>query len=132
MISYRTIESKPRYLDIADEGATLDMEKKQPEPKYGMTAECPVCKGFGGWHLRLNAYGKGKHFDCFCSNCMGWGHVSPKEADHAHEFAGMEEEKANEFRAVKGLDPVRYTRGNCCHNSICKICGQYRFIDSSD
>lgn len=26
----------------------------------------------------------------------------------------------------------RYTPGNCCHNSVCLKCGDFRFIDSSD
>lgn len=49
-----------------------------------------------------------------------------------HEYTTMPEEAANEFRATKGLSPIRYTRGNCCHNEICKHCGRYVFIDTSD
>ena len=120
------------FLEIGDKGALLGMTRKKPEPKYGLMAECPKCKGYGGWHLTVDAYGPGKHFDCCCSNCNGWGYVEPENAGHVHEFIGMEEGEANEFRAAKGLGPAHYTYGNCCHNSICKICGQYRFIDSSD
>lgn len=120
------------YLEIDDANALLGMERKEPEPKYRLTALCPKCRGFGGWHLRLNAYGAGKHFDCSCSNCLGWGWVEPENAGHVHSFAGMEEAKANAFRASKGLPPARYTYGRCCHNSICTICGGHRFTDSSD
>lgn len=120
-----------RYLKITDRGATFDMEKKSPE--HGMTAECPACHGYGGWHLELDAYGPGKHFDCFCGNCNGWGYVAPKDAGHVHEFEEFyDEEKANAVRAVMGLEPIRFTRGNCCHNHLCRVCGDYRFVDSSD
>jgi hypothetical protein len=120
------------FMKFGDKGSTFGMKRKAPEPKYGLTARCPVCDGFGGWHLTLNAYGKGKHFDCHCSNCNGWGHVSPEDAGHIHAYKSMEEGAANEFRAVKGLPAISYTRGNCCHNEVCTVCGSYRFIDSSD
>lgn len=121
-----------QFLTQNDKGAFLGMECKTPEPEYELTAVCPQCSGYGGWHLTLDAYGKGKHFDGSCSNCDGWGYVEPENAGHIHQFVGMDEQAANKLRAKKGLAPASYTYGNCCHNSICKICGQYHFIDSSD
>lgn len=40
---------------------------------------------------------------------------------------GMEE-MAKKFPSLKGQG----TFGNCCHNSVCIKCGDYRFTDSSD
>lgn len=124
------------FLEAGDRDSFLGMELKEL-PSWGRgyfkdPVRCNKCKGYGGWHLSVDAYGKGKHFDCTCGQCMGWGWVSRSEADHLHEFVGMEEGKANAFRASKGLPPARFTYGNCCHNVVCKVCGEYRFYDSSD
>lgn len=120
------------FLGVGDPGALLGMKRKKPDRKRNLTARCPRCKGYGGWHLELNAYGPGKHFDCLCSNCLGWGYVEPRAADHVHHYMQMEEEEANALRKTKGLGPIRYTYGRCCHNAVCSICGDFRFTDSSD
>ena len=91
-----------------------DMSVKE-KPDYPADAVlCPVCKGYGGSVLRVDAYGKGKHFQCFCSQCNGWGWVAAggEDATCVHEW--------NEENI-----------GNCLHLWTCKKCGQKREVDSS-
>lgn len=85
------------------------------EPNSTRTVLCPKCKGHGGWHLSLNAYGPGEHFDAVCSQCDGFGWVEPgPDATCIHEW----EEKAI---------------GRCRQRWTCKKgCGVSREIDSSD
>jgi hypothetical protein len=97
-----------------------DMEvKEDPGVKYpgyfkNGSVKCPVCKGYGGSVLQVDAYGKGKHFQCFCSQCNGWGWVDANSADATcvHEW----DEK---------------NIGNCLHLWTCTKCGQSREVDSS-
>lgn len=76
---------------------------------------CPVCAGHGRWHLKIDAYGAGKHFDASCFQCNGWGYVSgdSTSATCIHTFISV---------AV----------GRCLHEYTCTECGEKRIIDSSD
>ncbi len=85
------------------------MKKKKKEGKY----LCPVCKGFGGWILTEDAYGKGRHFQAFCSQCNGWGWVDKEDKVCVHEMV--------EVRATT----------DCQHWYKCKKCGRERYVDSS-
>lgn len=104
------------YLTPQDPGAFEGASKRIPEPGLKLTSECPKCQGYGGWHLRLNAYGPGKHFSCVCFNCHGWGYVRPEEAGHAHEFD-------------RGV-----AVGRCLTQYTCQLpgCGYQKTVDSSD
>jgi hypothetical protein len=77
---------------------------------------CPKCKGYGGHHLRLNAYGEGKHFNAFCRQCVGWGWVEKDSLDETcvHKMGN------------------RKTIGNCLNEYTCEKCGKREVIDSSD
>jgi RecJ-like exonuclease len=106
--------------------AFVDFPKKDPKPEYGMTKECPVCKGHGGWNLELNAYPlhnyentpenrhKYSHFKACCSHCNGWGYTREDEDCDGHEWI-----------FVKNL-------GRCYNQYECSKCGKTWNIDSSD
>lgn len=79
---------------------------------------CPLCQGHGGWNLRLNAYGLGKHFQAMCNQCWGWGHVGKEDATCIHDF--MEGER-------KGSGSGRMFE----HKIKCRKCGRSRWYDSS-
>lgn len=99
----------------AFEGMTLDPHKELRIKHYPEeTHLCPLCKGYGGWHLQFDAYGPGKHFDSSCFQCNGWGYVSAKDADHIHKYG------------------PGTTVGHCLNNYTCEICNQVRTVDSSD
>jgi DnaJ-class molecular chaperone len=77
------------YLKPTDADAFADMEVKSPagwEEIWGKSAMCQKCKGHGGWNLKLDAFGPGKHFRASCDNCNGWGCVSAKQGAHVHEW----------------------------------------------
>ena len=76
--------------------------------------QCPVCSGYGGWNLELNAYGDKRHFKAFCSQCHGWGWV--------HK-GGLNETCVHSWS--------ERTIGNCLHEWTCTQCGQKREVDSS-
>lgn len=103
------------YLESTDPDAFKDMEIKTPKNSYiPNPVLCPVCQGYGGWHLKLDAYGEGKHFDCHCSQCNGWGYVpgDSKSATCIHTFSDR-------------------TIGNCLHEWKCTKCGEIRVVDTS-
>src|SRR5215813_10601905 len=58
----------------------------KPEHYPDMVFVCPVCKGHGGWNLRLDAYGKNVHFNAHCFQCAGYGWVAERDATCAHDF----------------------------------------------
>lgn len=93
--------------------------KNKPTDGYPAKPErlalCPACKGHGGWNLTLNAYGQGKHFQCHCSNCLGYGYV----------IAGSKDETCIHEWEERSL-------GRCLHEWTCKKCGQKRVVDTSD
>lgn len=84
----------------------------------GPWAHCPVCKGHGTWNLEVNAYGPGKHFQAFCSQCWGWGWVKADGADAAcvHEFVEVKPDQS----------------WRCWHTIRCTKCGHTKSYDSSD
>ena len=104
--------------------AFLDFEKLQPE--RDLTKECPVCKGHGGWNLRVNAYPlhnyedtpknrhNNCHFICGCPHCNGWGYVREDEMCNGHEWEFFE------------------SLGHCLRKYKCKHCGEFWIVDSSD
>lgn len=77
------------------------------------TIECPRCFGYGGWHLILNDYGPGKHFNQICNNCHGSGWVPASQGSHIHKW-------------------VRTKNIGVCYNQYECSCGQIQNIDSSD
>jgi len=93
--------------------------KEDPCAKYpgyfaNGSVKCPACSGYGGSVLIVDAYGKGKHFQCFCTQCNGWGWVEKggSDASCVHEWS------------EEGI-------GNCLHLWTCIKCGQKREVDSS-
>lgn len=109
--------SKRPYLTPDDPDAFLGMEEKSMPVDYpvGANVKCPKCKGYGGWHLEINAYGPGKHFNASCNNCNGWGWVQPgPDAECCHDFS------------------ISERVGNCLHKWTCSKCGRERVVDSSD
>jgi hypothetical protein len=62
--------------------------EKQPKPGASLKLDmvCPRCQGYGKWNRELNAYGKGKHFQCGCDQCNGWGWVGEKDSKCLHEW----------------------------------------------
>ncbi len=112
------------YLTYDHPDAFVDFPKREP---YGaFTRECSVCKGHGGWNLRLNAYPlhnhpntpenrhRYSHFKAQCSNCRGYGYVLPDQGDHAHEWV------------------YHSNLGRCYNRYVCKTCGAFNDVDSSD
>lgn len=120
------------YLEATDEGAFLDMPVKptmhEVNPCYNDSdyIHCPVCQGHGGWNLRLNAYGAGQHFQCFCTQCNGYGWVRADgpNAKCIHENVEVSQEECSR----RGL--THY--GRCWHVTECKKCGLIGAYDSSD
>ena len=123
------------YLEHDSPDAFLDYPEEQPENvlrmarENGMTQRCHVCKGHGGWNLRLNAYNlwdredtpenrhNFSHFKCSCGQCNGWGWIKPDSADAKCE--------KHEWVHAKNL-------GRCLHLYECKNCGKQHEVDSSD
>jgi hypothetical protein len=114
------------YIEPTDNDAFVDFPEKAAPPEYmGLTVECPQCKGHGGWNLRLNEYrlhGKEdtpenrhlfSHFRAHCTQCQGYGYVTPDNADHIHKWK-----------------IVRNT-GNCLNLYECEVCGRGWEVDSS-
>lgn len=114
------------YLKPTDPDAFTDMVKKPSEPARDMlvryrlmpadstVVECGKCHGHGGWNLKLNAYGSGRHFRASCNNCTGWGYVPAAQGDHVHEWDRGE------------------TVGRCVTRYTCVGCGKVSDVDSSD
>ena len=93
-----------KYMDHKHPDAFVDFAPpKAPSDlmlKMGYNKVCPMCKGHGGWNLRLNAYrmpdgyegnpynrNRYCHFRASCGHCSGWGYVSPEEPCEGHEWA---------------------------------------------
>lgn len=116
------------YLTPTSPEAFVDFTKHELPVKHhpDWTVECPQCKGYGGWNLRLNAYPlrdmpdtaenrhRYSHFRAACSHCYGWGYVAPADADHVHDW-----------QHVRNL-------GNCLNLYKCSVCNKLREVDSSD
>lgn len=98
---------------------------KSPLPKFNRTFICPMCHGYGGWNLRVDAYGPGKHFDASCSQCDGYGFVRPNSLD-----ATCIHERVELFqKECQHLGISHY--GMFCHVYRCKKCGDTITQDSS-
>lgn len=117
-----------KFMDHTHTDAFVDFVKMDASDaaRYGMTVECPRCKGHGGWNLQLNAYplhqyadtaynrNRYSHFRATCSHCNGWGYISPEEKCPGHEW-----ELVRNF-------------GHCQHEYKCSVCGAIQHTDSSD
>jgi hypothetical protein len=106
-----------KYLEPGDPGSFLGLSprKKEDMPEWWPGGEvCPTCRGYGGWHLHVDAYGPGKHFDAACNSCWGYGFLREGQSC-AHEWD------------VKGAG-----KWNCTSVWKCKKCGAETEIDSSD
>jgi hypothetical protein len=114
------------YLSPTDTGAFDDWVRREPESAYGMSKECPVCRGYGGWNLALNAYPlhdyadtpenrhRYSHFRACCSHCNGWGYVHDSEMCSGHEW-----------KFDRNL-------GRCYNRYRCIRCDKVSDVDSSD
>ena len=81
-------------IDLLPPATNFDGIEIKPNPgvKFNMVL-CPKCHGYGEWNLRLDAYGKGKHFQAQCNQCNGWGWVKKGSMDekcvHEYKYYGM-------------------------------------------
>jgi hypothetical protein len=97
--------------------------KDKPGHKDGALVLCPKCKGYGGWILKIDAYGPGRHFQAACSQCNSWGWVEAPDAECLHEWRELSVQEARS----KGISHF----GMCYHVVECKHCGRIRSYDSS-
>jgi len=100
------------YLTPSDKDAFLDWPAKHAfDPKTHK--ECHICKGHGGWNLKISAYklhGEDtainrhlySHFKGTCSHCNGWGSIPHEEMCVEHVWEREE------------------SLGNCLHKHKCK------------
>ena len=124
MSEYMTQDHPDAFLDFPSVEETRKELIKKGRYNPDNHKDCPVCKGYGGWNLKINRYVNRKedtpqnrhlysHFRCSCSHCNGWGFVDKKEECPDHEW-----------KITKQL-------GNCSNEYTCQICGKKRIIDSS-
>lgn len=104
-----------KYMTPDDPQAFLDMPVKEPDKYIQDPVLCPKCKGHGGWHLKLDDFGQGRHFNAACNQCNGWGWVrgGTKNATCLHDF--------KEVRVSMHV-----------YKNVCQKCGHTNVIDSSD
>jgi len=114
------------YLSSKHPDAFLDYPGKLIKPETLKDfVECPLCLGFGGWNLKLNAYRlyventqenrhKYSHFRCSCSQCNGWGYVSVLNTKCIHTWIRVSND------------------GKCLSTWACEHCNVKQQIDSSD
>lgn len=118
------------YMTVDSPDAFLDLEKRSQEEYEKCfttkSVECPKCHGYGRWHLRLNAYGSGRHFDASCSQCNGWGFVDADSTD----ATCIHNDKELSQQECRDLDIGHW--GMCWHVYCCTKCGRIRSVDSSD
>lgn len=120
------------WLDITDTDATLDMtvmpnpHEINPIYKTEDYVHCAKCHGYGGWHLRVNAYGPGQHFNCFCEQCggKGWVRKDHPSANCAHASIELSREECSKRNLTH--------YGRCWHTTECQKCGHISGYDSSD
>lgn len=118
-----------KYMTIDSPNAFLDLPVLEPSHCYlekDKLVVCPVCHGHGKWHLELNAYGEGVHFDHGCNQCDGWGYVEKGGRDETcvHEFEELSYAECKE----RGI--IHF--GHCWHVWRCPKCGVVQGHDSSD
>lgn len=118
---YLTPDSPDAWLDFPEVNRDK-IDKYYPS----MTKLCPVCRGHGGWNLRVNTYSLGglentaknrhnhSHFRASCSHCNGWGWVHPDNTCTGHKWVHV----AN--------------TGKCLNLYKCSECGAEWEVDSSD
>lgn len=111
-------------------------EKCEWYPDYSEL--CPLCKGHGGWNLKLNSYPlrdledtpdnrhKYSHFRGHCSQCNGWGWVKEGSLDATciHDYNEISYDECRKLNV--------YHAGRCWHVYKCSKCGETRGYDSSD
>jgi hypothetical protein len=115
------------YLTSEHPDAFIDFpEILKPQEKYGYTKLCCVCKGHGGWNLKLNAYKlhnmentaenrhKYSHFRAGCSHCNSWGYVQEDEMCDGHNWV------------------FNKTISMCYTEYKCSKCSKISTVDSSD
>ena len=115
------MDTASNYLGPNDPDAFVDYPLRDiPEDRE----VCPLCKGHGGWNLRLNAYPlhnedntpenrhRDSHFRSICGACWGYGYLQPGQTC-AHLWV--------EHKTI----------GNCLHLWKCLKCGLEREVDSS-
>lgn len=105
------------YMNVNHPLATEDLAKQDKMDWMEDYDECPVCKGYGVWHLVYNAYGEDKHFNRFCSNCSGRGYTK-KNPDTGKAC----EHKWKHKRKI----------GRYANEYTCELCGIGHTIDSGD
>jgi hypothetical protein len=101
-----------------------DIPLKQPSGIGGLVHLCPKCRGRGRWNLRLDAYGPGKHFQCGCGQCNGWGFVAEPDLRCVHDYRELGLPECRD----KGLSH----HGMCWHVLECTKCGRHVAYDSGD
>lgn len=117
----------PRYLNPGDMGSFRGFRLLDPKQSYLKNpVTCPLCRGFGGWNLKLNAYGDNKHFKAHCIQCNGYGYVESgsKSESCIHSYKELTAKECSEI----GISHY----GNCYHVNKCVTCGDIRAVDSSD
>lgn len=97
--------TKDGYMTQHHSEAFLDYEKKN-RPSHGTWYECPTCKGFGGWNLKLNQYRNDvpayRHFRCCCSTCSGYGYtMSKNQCEHEWKGDGSEAMFLHRYKCTK-------------------------------
>jgi DnaJ-class molecular chaperone len=65
------------------------LPKKEPQPNdrtpsWNLVAECAECEGHGKWFEPKYA-----NILIHCSNCNGWGYVTPEQGTHIHVWKEM-------------------------------------------
>jgi len=118
------------YEDIPDATNFEGISKKDPTKSILHTmgrkwAECPLCKGFGGWNYSKNL-DRGTYNVGFCSQCNGYGYVEKGTTDETciHTVRELDQSECR----VKGVKHW----GSCYHVTECVKCGNIRAYDSSD
>lgn len=115
-----------KYLTPNDKDAFLDFPIRRLKIPHTHKV-CHVCRGYGGWNLRVNAYRiKGRyrntsknrhlhsHFRCVCTSCHGSGIIPNEESCPGHNYVHLE------------------NLGRCYNRLICTVCGKTWDVDSSD
>jgi hypothetical protein len=110
-MEYMQMLTNGKYLTPDDIEAFAGLTRKPQRPE--LPYECFTCRGFGGWILKPNAYGEGKHFMASCGDCGQNGYTRQK-VDHKHIW----KHHAN--------------LGRCYNQYKCTICGKLQNIDSGD
>jgi hypothetical protein len=89
--------------------------------------ECPLCHGYGGWNIRLDAYGPGRHFKAMCYQCSGWGWVDGNTIDAycVHQFREID------HRGARKLGMKVWGTRRTDHYYVCEGCGKTKYVDSS-